>query len=173
MPLKEKYGDLKGARIAIFGAGGAARACVYALKLENTEVTVFARDPEKGKSFAKGFDVDFTEISKTKDQKPKTNLSGFDIVVNASPLGMKGPLESESLFTAEQLEGVKFVYDLVTMPTDTLLIREAKKANIPAIGGLEMLIAQGAKQFDIWIGQAAPVETMKEAIFKKMDQTWK
>ena len=140
-PLKEKFGDLSESRVAIFGAGGAARACVYALKQENADVTVFARDRQKAETFAGEFDVKFAEISKADSQDPKTHVSAFDIVVDATPLGMKGTFDKDSLFTAGQLNGVKFVYDLVTKPVDTPLICEAKKAGIPSIGGLEMLVA--------------------------------
>ena len=84
------------------------------------------------------------------------SVSGFDFVVNATPAGMKGPLENETLFTADGLRGVSLAYDLVTKLTDTPLIREAKLAGIETLGGLEMLIAQGARQFEIWTGREAP-----------------
>ncbi|MEO6050453.1 MAG: shikimate dehydrogenase [Pyrinomonadaceae bacterium] len=168
-PLKEKFGDLGGVRVALFGAGGAARACVYALKQENADVTVFARDLHQAELLATEFDVKPAELSLTKDQRSKIDLSSFEIVVDTTPLGMTGQFENESLFKAEQLYGVKFVYDLVTRPTDTPIIREAKKAGIPAFGGLEMLIAQGAKQFEIWTGQSAPVDEMKECVFARIN----
>ena len=105
---------------------------------------------------------------KTEDQRLKTRLSDFDILVDATPLGMKGPYESDSLFTADGLAGLKFVYDLVTKTTDTPLIAEAKKAGIPAIGGLDMLIAQGCKQFEIWTGHEAPAELMRDSLAARM-----
>lgn len=165
-PLKAKFGDLKDARVAVFGAGGAARACVYALKQENADVTLFARNMQKANVFAEEFGVSSKQI--TSEHQPL--IKEFEIVVNATPLGMKGSLENETLLTAAHLKGVKFVYDLVTSRTDTPLIREAKKAQVLAIGGLEMLIHQGAKQFEIWTGQAAPMETMREAVFKRVEQ---
>lgn len=165
-PLKDRFGDLKDVRAAVFGAGGAARACVYALQQENADVTLFARDEPKGKVFAEEFSI---RISKIEDQRSKLGLSGFDIVIDATPLGMHGALENESLFTADELKGVKFVYDLVTTPTDTPIIREAKKAGVPAIGGLEMLIAQGAKQFELWTGREAPLELMKASVTSRMN----
>ena len=179
-PLKAKYGDLINARVAVFGAGGAARACVYALKQEDADVTVFARDAAKGTAFASEFGVKFSEISdlkfeisndrkpKNKDQKSKTDLSVFDILVDATPLGMKGPHENDALFTADELAGLKFVYDLVTKTTNTPLIAEAKKAGIPSIGGLDMLIAQGCKQFEIWTGLEAPAELMRDSLVERM-----
>ncbi len=175
-PLKERLGDLRDARVAVFGAGGAARACVYALKMENADVTVFARDPVKGGAFAKELDVNFKiisdlnhESSKAKGQRPKTDLSDFDIIVDTTPLGMGGELEHESLFTSDDLAGIKFVYDLVTNSVDTPIIREAKKAGIPCLGGLEMLIAQGAKQFEIWTGREAPVDVIRSLIISRME----
>jgi len=164
-PLKERFGDLKDARVAVFGAGGAARACVYVLREENADVKLFVRDIQKAKVFANDLGVGISEISNFKFQISDRN---FDIIVNATPLGMKGSLENESIFTAEQLKGVKFVYDLVTRGDDTPLIRVAKKADVTAINGTDMLVQQGAKQFEIWTGQDAPIEKMRDAIQKKI-----
>lgn len=175
-PLKAKYGDLKGAKVAVFGAGGAARACVYSLKQEGAIVEVFVRDIAKSRGFGEEFDVRIFQISdfrfrhsnsdplnrRSEDENPQV-----DIIVDTTPLGMSGQFENDSLFSADELKGVKFVYDLVTKPNDTPIIREAKKAGIPAIGGLEMLVAQGAKQFEIWTGKVAPVEDMKTAVLAR------
>lgn len=163
-PLKTKFGDLKNARVAVFGAGGAARACVYALVEEGAEVTVFARDLQRANSFADEFNVKCQQL--TTDHRPLTT----DIVVNATPLGMKGAFENESPLTAEQLEGVRFVYDLVTRANDTPLMRQANKAGIPAIGGLEMLIEQGARQFEIWTGRDAPVQLMQQSVTARLSK---
>lgn len=163
-PLKTKFGDLKNARVAILGAGGAARACVYALVEEGAEVTVLARDLQRANSFADEFNVKVAQL--TTDHRPLTT----DIVVNATPLGMKGAFENESPLTAEQLEGVRFVYDLVTRADDTPLVREANKAGIPAIGGFEMLIEQGARQFEIWTGRDAPVQLMRQSVTARLSK---
>ena len=136
-PLKAKYGDLLDARVAVFGAGGAARACVYGLKEEQADVAIFARDPGKAADLANEFgvksgvisDLKF-EVSNTGSLDSITLLRDFDIIVDTTPTGMAGPLQNETLFTADQLEGVKFVYDLVTSPVDTPIIREAKKAGV-------------------------------------------
>jgi len=160
-PLIEHFGDLNGLHVAVFGAGGAARACVFALKKENADVTVFARDEAKAAKLAEEFGV--RSDSLLRGELP----SAIDVVVNATPLGMNLSLQDEGLFNAEQLGGVKLVYDLVTRGEDTQLIREAKKAAVPAISGVEMLLHQGAKQFEIWTGQAAPLEEMRSAIIEK------
>jgi 3-dehydroquinate dehydratase/shikimate dehydrogenase len=168
-PLKEQFGDLKNIRIAVFGAGGAARACVFALQEEGSNVTIFAREKKNAQRLAEEFGTGFAEISKTEDRSP----TSFDILVNATPLGTKGELENASLFTAEHLKGVRFVFDLVTSRVDTPLICEALKAGIPAIGGVEMLLHQGAKQFEIWTGQTAPLEQMRAAVLDRIQQTQK
>lgn len=166
-PLRAKVGDLRDARVAVFGGGGAARACVYALKQVGADVTVFARDAVKGNAFALEFGLSFREFSKSGAEK--TDLgSEFDIIVDATPLGMKGPHENDSLFTADELKGLKFVYDLVTKTTETPLIAEAKRAGVPAIGGLDMLIAQGCRQFEIWTGREAPAQLMRDSLVARM-----
>jgi len=91
-----------------------------------------------------------------------------DILVNATPLGTRGDHENDSIATAEELGSVKLVYDLVYNPSETRLLSEAKKAGAKTLGGIEMLIAQGAKQFEIWTGGQAPVEEMKTAIEERL-----
>jgi shikimate dehydrogenase len=81
---------------------------------------------------------------------------------------MKGKLENESHFSAGELSGIKFVYDLVTSVTDTPLIREAKAAGIPAIGGMEMLVAQAEMQFEIWTGTRPEAGLMKNSLVEKL-----
>ncbi|MEP6849818.1 MAG: shikimate dehydrogenase, partial [Acidobacteriota bacterium] len=164
-PLKKACGDLKGARVAIFGAGGAARACIYALKNEGAAVTLFARTPDKARSLADEFGIGLEQIPETETEKPKAIFANFDVLADATPYGM-GDLANETLFTAEELRGLKFVYDLVTKQYDTPIIREAKLAGIPTIGGVEMLIAQGVDQFRIWTGEAVSENEMRANIMR-------
>ncbi|MEJ7847213.1 MAG: shikimate dehydrogenase [Pyrinomonadaceae bacterium] len=161
-PLISKFGDLNDARVSIFGAGGAARACIYALKQHGADVILFARDLEKASILANEFNISIEEL--TTDHWPLTT----DIIVNTTPLGTIGELENETIATSEQLNGVKFVYDLIYNPPETRLIHEANSANVPAIGGMEMLIAQGAAQFTIWTGLDAPLNEMRDAVEAKL-----
>lgn len=163
-PLKARFGDLRSARVAVLGAGGAARACVYALSQEGADVSVFARDPQNATGFASKFGAAAKSFS---DLSP--GVSNADIVVNATPLGMKGPLEHSSPLTAESMKGVKLVFDLVTNPNGTELTRQAELVNIPTLTGLEMLIEQGAKQFEIWTGCEAPLDVMRSAAKDRME----
>ena len=163
-PLTERFGDVRNACVAVFGAGGSARACVYELNRCGAKVTVIARDPRKCEAFANEFAIEFRELTPT-----SVVASDFDIIVDSTSLGMTDTSKNGSLFTADQLSGVKFVYDLVTKTGDTPLIREAKKAGIPSLGGIEMLIAQGAKQFEILNGREAPVDIMRNALISRME----
>jgi len=110
------------------------------------------------------FDIDLFEL--TTDHRQLTTTC--DILVNATPVGMRGPNETLTPVTADQFRGVKFIYDLVTRPDETPLLGEAKRAGIPAIGGVEMLIAQGMRQFEIWTGFQAPAKVMGDAILRHL-----
>jgi 3-dehydroquinate dehydratase/shikimate dehydrogenase len=162
-PLLNSYGDVQGAKIAILGAGGAARACIYALKNAGAAVTIFARDLIKAQNLADEFRVQLKELG-----TQNSELRTFDIVVNSTPLGTKGELENETPATAEQIKNVQLVYDLVYNPFVTLFLHEAKSVNIPTIGGLAMLIAQAIKQQKIWTGKDAPVKEMSRAAMQKI-----
>jgi len=153
------YGDLNGATATVAGAGGAARACIYALKSEGVEVTVVARDESKAARLADEFGITSAGLSR---------LLTTDILVNATPLGTRGVHEGDTIATAEELGSVKLVYDLVYNPRETRLLGEAKKAGAKTLGGLDMLIAQGARQFEIWTGGKAPVDEMRTAIEERL-----
>jgi 3-dehydroquinate dehydratase / shikimate dehydrogenase len=162
-PLKTVFGNLQNVKVAVLGSGGAARAVIYALKKEGAIITVFARNEAKARFLAEEFSI--------QTEKFFNNNSAFsecDILVNSTPLGTNGELENQSPALASQLKSIKLVYDLVYNPTETNFIKEAQKANIPTIGGLAMLVAQGAKQFEIWTGNTAPVIEMSKAAFRKM-----
>jgi 3-dehydroquinate dehydratase/shikimate dehydrogenase len=161
-PLKKAFGDLSGVSAAIIGAGGGARAVIYALQKEGAKVTVFARDTGKAKGLAGEFSTDLKSLE-------TIEFTGFDMVINATPLGMKGKFEGQTPSTSSQLNGLSAAYDLVYIPEETPFIQEARTAGVPIIiGGAEMLVAQGAEQFKIWTGNNAPGEIMFEAVRKKL-----
>jgi 3-dehydroquinate dehydratase / shikimate dehydrogenase len=160
-PLIDMYGDLNGARVDVVGAGGAARACVFALKEHGADVTIFARDLHKAHAIAHGFGTSLKAID---DSRPFVS----DIVVNTTPIGTRGKSETETIATADRLDGVKLVYDLTYNPQETVLLKEAKTAGRKTLGGLDMLIAQGARQFEIWTGEKADVGAMRRAALERL-----
>lgn len=161
-PLTEAFGDLRDAHVTVVGAGGAARACVYALKNEGADVTLLVRDPIKAARLAEEFGVRIQQLA-TDNRHVMT-----DILVNASPLGTRGKYENGAIASSDELAGVKLVYDLVYNPSETRLLREARSAGVATIGGLDMLIAQGAKQFEIWTGREAPLGVMRSAVQERL-----
>lgn len=163
-PLKEAYGDLKDANVAILGSGGAARACVYALKKEGADIVIYARNFKKAEVLANTFGVDA-------DALLELYPPGFDIVINATSSGMRvgeGPILTAAELDSCEEDGLKLVFDLITRHPETPLIREAKIAGISTIGGVDMLIAQGLKQFEIWTGLPAPAKEMQEAALARL-----
>ncbi len=168
-PLKDFYGDLTSAKVAVIGNGGAARACIYALKKENAEVTILARNLEKAKSLADEFKVKLEELPKTKDRKSKTDFKNFEIIINTTPLGTKGKLENETPLFAEQIKNIHLAYDLVYNPCVTAFLHEAKSVHIPTIGGLKMLVVQAMKQFEMWTNLDAPMKEMSRAVLQKLN----
>jgi 3-dehydroquinate dehydratase/shikimate dehydrogenase len=168
-PLLEKFPHLKNARAAVIGAGGAARACIYSLKNAGAEVTVFARDLNKARDLANDFEINIEKLEIA--SKPAADFSDFDIVVNATPTGTRGDTINETVATAEQLNGVKLVYDLIYNPTETRLIHEARRAGAETLGGFDMLLAQAERQFQIWTGGEAPIKEMRAAAQRKIDES--
>jgi 3-dehydroquinate dehydratase/shikimate dehydrogenase len=161
-PLKQSFGDIRDARVTVIGAGGAARACVYALRQEGAHVEILARDILKARSLAEEFGARSATLS-VEGAPLKA-----DILVNATPLGTKGKFENETPVVAEQLAGVGLVYDLTYNPRQSRLLREASEAGCRSIDGLEMLIAQGARQFEIWTGDKPDERAMREAAIKRL-----
>jgi len=152
-PLLDRFKSLREARVAIVGAGGAARAGMYALLKQRARVTLFARDVVKAQPLAEFFDVSCESIS-------GASFDGYDFLINATPLGSGAHID-ESPVTAEQLNGVWCVYDLIYNPRETRLMREAVAVGARTLGGLEMLVAQAKLQFELWTGKtpsAGPIE---------------
>lgn len=159
-PLHEKLGTTSKVPCAVIGAGGAARACVWALRNEGADVTVFARDRGQGEFLAKAFGVKYEQLS-------RNSFNGFDLVVNTTPLGTCGEFENETVATAEQLRGVRLAYDLVYNPLETRFMREARVAGCEVLSGIEMLLAQGVEQFRLWTGAEPDVQVMRASAVRQ------
>jgi 3-dehydroquinate dehydratase/shikimate dehydrogenase len=149
------------ARVALAGAGGAARAVLWGLRERGARAVVFARDEAKGAALASEFGAEAASLSGAR-------LDGFDLVVNATPLGTSGRLATETPFTAEQLRGARVAYDLVYNPAETRFLREARTAGCRTLGGLSMLVAQAAEQFTLWTGLQAPADVMRAAAEERL-----
>ncbi len=155
-PLLKRRGVLKGVRCAVIGTGGACRAAVWSLLKRGADVTVFGRNPEAAGALAKNFGAQWSRLE-------SASFEGFSVVVNATPLGTAGSLETETPALANQMAGASFVYDLVYNPFPTRFLAEAESADCETLGGLEMLITQAEAQFELWTGVPSPFGVMSEA----------
>jgi 3-dehydroquinate dehydratase / shikimate dehydrogenase len=157
----EKRMSLRGAKALVLGAGGAARAAVFGLRDKGADVFILNRTAETAQKLAK------QSGSKTikKDALAKTP---FDVIINATPIGMAGS-KGAPLLEAKDLN-TKLVFDLVYNPLETPLLRLARQQNIPIITGIEMFVQQGARQFEIWTGKPAPEEEMLRVVIHSLRQ---
>jgi 3-dehydroquinate dehydratase / shikimate dehydrogenase len=159
-PLERRL-QLKGSKILVLGAGGAARAAVFGLKDKGAEVFIMNRSPEAGQKLAR------QAKAKTfkREQLAKTN---FDVIINATPAGMHG-VKPQSILEPKEINA-RLVFDLVYNPIDTPFIRMAREKSIPVITGVEMFVHQGARQFEIWTGKPAPEEEMLRVVVHALRQ---
>ena len=157
--------DPRGVRAFVIGAGGAARAIVFALAEAGAEVIVISnRTPGRAEDLAR--DVRATTGGPaTVETAPWGSAPGdMTLVVNTTTLGMHhGGADEDTPLAAEALLGKPLVCDIVYNPAETPLLREARKAGTRGLGGLPMLVYQGAESFGLWTGQSAPVGAMFEA----------
>jgi 3-dehydroquinate dehydratase/shikimate dehydrogenase len=153
---------LSGSRILILGAGGAARAAAYALRAERAELLITARRPAAADRLAK------LVSARSLPWDGVDNLD-VDAVVNATPVGM--PTHTEAAPIDISRLRVRVVFDMVYYPLETRLLAEARSRGLTAISGLEMLVAQGARQFEIWTGLAAPRALMEQAVRHALDHS--
>jgi 3-dehydroquinate dehydratase / shikimate dehydrogenase len=160
-PLLERLGRLEAKQCAVIGAGGAARAALWALRRHGAAVKLFARDLEKAKTVAAAFDTPAETLS-------NATFSNFDVVINATPLGTNGNLSNETPVVATQLRDARVAYDLVYNPVETRFLREARDAGCETLRGLEMLVAQAFEQFKLWTGLEAPRDVMRKAAMKAL-----
>lgn len=160
VPLAGRVG-LHSARVAVLGAGGAARALLWALGERGARATIFARDAARGRAVAEEFGADSARLE-------GASFEGFDVVVNTTPLGTRGEHEAETPATKSQLRGARVAYDLVYNPAETRFLCEARAAGCETVGGLGMLVAQAEEQFRLWTGRVPPPGVMLEAARKKL-----
>jgi 3-dehydroquinate dehydratase/shikimate dehydrogenase len=149
-------------KVAVIGAGGAANAAIWSLREKGARVVLFARNPEKARSLVEKFDISCEPLD-------SASFAGFDVVINATPLGSFGKQVDQTPATADQLRGARLAYDLVYNPIVTRFLREAGSAGCQTLGGLKMLVAQAQLQFKLWTGKEAPGSVMQAAAVKALE----
>ncbi len=150
--------DVAGQRVILLGAGGAARAAVYGLAQAGAHVVLVNRTPEKAQQLIADLKVDAEALPLQDAIRDEVAL-----VVNSTSVGMS-PNVDESPWPDEVPfpEGAA-LYDMVYRPRQTKLMQAVESRGNRVIGGLGMLVRQGATAFTIWTGQPAPVDVMYAA----------
>lgn len=160
--LSETGIDIRGKKILIVGAGGASRAIGYYLCKEASEVHLFDVDDKKANSLKEHLNKLKWNVSLAgaRSVKDKDFFSGIDIIINATPLGLKpdDPMPVDITL----IKNSHVVCDLIYK--ETPLLREANKIGCKTMDGLGMLLWQGVFAFEIWTGIIPPVEVMRQAI---------
>ena len=156
----EAKADVKDKRILIIGAGGAARAAVYAMqKMGSKEIYIFNRSPERASALASCFSVhtcilqDLVELG-----------SRFDVVINCTPVGSKLASAEAHPFNLRQLSSKQIVFDMVTKES-TQLLDVAKEQESKVISGARMLLFQALEQFHLFTNLEPPKEAMESALY--------
>jgi len=159
-PLERRL-PLRGAKILVLGAGGAGRAAVFGLVERGAEVFVWNRTAETAKKLAR-------QAKAKTIRREQIAKSQFDVIINTTPVGMRG-VKPASLLEPKELN-TRLVFDLVYNPIDTPLIRMAREKGLPVVTGVEMFVHQGARQFEIWTGKPAPEEEMLRVVVHALRQ---
>lgn len=165
--LREGGFSPQGKRAVVLGAGGAARAVVYALAHTGSEVAVLNRTPQRAEALVGDLSPLFPSIPfialSLNENTLREQAAVAHLLVNATPLGTWPEVDRSPWPEGLAFPGHLTVFDLVYNPPQTRLLQQAAAGGARTIGGLGMLVHQGAAAFRLWTGLEPPVETMYEA----------
>lgn len=170
--LKEAGREPAGMRVAMLGAGGAARAAIFSLVQAGVDrITVVNRTAERGvrlsENMARAFPACHIEFEPLSFETLNHLSKNIDLIVNATSVGMQP--DDASLWPDDlAIPDDTIFYDVIYKPVHTLFLQQAQAAGQKTINGLGMLVHQGVVAFEIWTGQKAPLETMKQACLKTL-----
>lgn len=157
---------LRNRKVVLLGAGGVARAALFALLNEEvTSVSVCNRSADRARLLVRSFTRSAGRIPLAvvawEDLADSVALKDCDLLVNCTSMGMRGGgAEAESPLSAPCIPKEAMVFDLVYNPEETPLLREARRAGAETLGGLGVLVRQGAAAFELWTGRKAPLDIM-------------
>jgi len=155
--VPQRHGEL---RALVLGAGGSARAVVYALVNDGWDIMIAARRTEQAQELAQQFGS-----AKAMDFNLQTfQRSDLPLIVNTTPVGMMPDIDQSPWPEKIAFPAHAAIYDLVYNPRETKLVREARCQGLNATTGLGMLIEQAALAFEIWTGTQPPREVMFQAV---------
>jgi len=149
----------------ILGAGGSARAVVYALANDNWKVTIAARRIEQAKQLLLSFFNYELRMSNIESLTlPTFQPSNLELIVNTTPVGMFPNVDKSPLPAKASLSQETIIYDLVYNPRETKFVRDARTQGLQATTGLGMLIEQAALGFELWTGRQPPRDVLWNAV---------
>jgi 3-dehydroquinate dehydratase / shikimate dehydrogenase len=155
----EKRMPLRGSRVLIVGAGGAARAVAFSLAQAGGSICVYARRLEQAGLLARAAGGEVIA-------RGQLRREFFDAIVNTTPVGMY-PHSSQSPLEARELN-CRLVFDTIYRPRETKLLQLAARRGIETVSGAEMFVVQGTAQWEIWLGERAPVAAMRNAVLRAL-----
>ena len=158
-PLEQRI-TIDGAKILVLGAGGAARAAVYGLKERGAEVYVLNRSLAAAQKLAR------SARARTL-KRPDLKKLSFDVIINATPVGMGNAQESP--LNQDEIKA-RYVFEMIYDPPETRLMKLARAAGAEVIPGVEMFVHQAARQFEIWTGKPAPWDEMLRVVSKILEE---
>ncbi len=167
--LKEKAGfEPKGKAVLLLGAGGAGRAAAYALAAEGVKaLTIANRTVARAEALA---DEVAARLSPVNASSLEDAPDAVDLIVNSTSMGMaSGDGAGQSPLQASSIRQGSLVYDMVYTPALTPLLQCAREAGAQVLGGLWMLIYQGAASFELWTDKKAPTDVMYRAAQQAME----
>jgi shikimate dehydrogenase len=158
----------RGKSALVLGAGGAARAVVYALAQEGSEVVICNRTPERAEALAVSYGRDGVPsrpvVRPLRDSVLEEEIGRCQLLVNATSVGMT-PYDRLSPWPENvPIPPGIVVFDLVYAPVETRLLQQARAAGAQSIDGLQMLIYQGVESFRLWTGMSPSREVMYDAV---------
>ncbi len=162
-PLERRLNTLEGARILVIGAGGAARAAVFGLKERGSEVYILNRTAAPARKLAHQAHARIVK-------RPDLKKLAFDVIINATPVGMGNTRESP---LQEQEINARYVFDMIYDPAETRFLKLAKERGAQVIPGIEMFVHQAARQFEIWTGKPAPWDEMLRVVLLALQERTK
>ena len=152
---------LSAKRIAVIGAGGAARAVVYGCLQAQAQVTVFNRSADRGVALAEALGARWGGSVEAFTAK------AFDIVINATSVGFKQP-DSNPL--DGHLASHLIVMDVAFMPVQTALLLQANALGCITVAGTRMLVHQACRQIELYTGKEAPIDIMEQAMLQEIQR---
>ncbi|WP_407463311.1 shikimate dehydrogenase [Methanobrevibacter sp.] len=168
--IQEKT-SINNKKVTVTGAGGAARAVAFQIASSGIdELSILNRNASKAESLANDLEsnlskagIDIT-INSCEFENLKRELDSSDIFIDTTPIGMYPNVDDKAIASADMLHEELVVNDIVYTPMETSLIKEALKANAEVVYGYKMLLYQGIRSFEIWLGRDAPVDVMEKAL---------